>query len=510
MALHRIRRLLLRPAERADVDEGSQDFEWNVLAGHPGEASGLSIGVGKTIDKGVLKAGLSLTLEVVLEGVLAWYNPTNTADSHAMFYSVTGTAALVGKLYGVVDFVIIKASVSVVLYAQITINITAYQPILISATVGVEVQASVKILLFTVHFSFKTQVHASFTIGSASAPPWTVIPDSQQGSALRLRQQEPHYTAIARCHGRASAAPAAGTQIGAATYDWTPKNVFNGAILPVPLTMAPSFTVALDGPLTVGARGATALPHVEAVMALFVGNSIQPQARTAQEVRMAVPGQAEEAPFTQIASGFLRWMIGSIDRTAPDFVTSVDLEMLSQSLADLQVRDQVFSYANVSRFFGLNYTLDISTPLHGGTGMTGATGMTGVFRPGAVAPNLYSDGPVGLAGRTAAAESAIAGAMGVTGTTGMTGATGSVTAFPMIPELIMTPQGMHSVNFKEKSPVDQEYEDKLSAYFNQLLVNSEQNVAQDPFAAPALRKLRSVPPERNRWRPSSSAITSRC
>ena len=142
---------------------------------------GLQIGVGKTIDKGILKAGLSLSLEVMLEGVLGFYNPSNSADSHALFYSVTGTAKLVGKLYGSVDFVIIKASLSVVLYAQITLNITAYQPILISAMIGVEVQASVKILFFTVHFSFQAQVDASFTIGSASTPPWTVVPDSKQG-----------------------------------------------------------------------------------------------------------------------------------------------------------------------------------------------------------------------------------------------------------------------------------------------------------------------------------------
>ena len=198
---------------------------------------------------------------------------------------------------------------------------------------------------------------------------------------------------------------------------------------------------------------------------LFAGNSIQPSARTAKEVRLASRGLAQSAgvPFNQIASGFLRWMIGSIDRRVLDYVTSVDLAMLHESLADIQVRDQVFSYANVSRFFDLNYHLDIATPLVGPTGATGP-----VFRPGPAAPTRSSDGPIGLAGLDGH-EPATSRTLELAGGTGPTGVTGSVTAFPMIPELIMTPQGMSSVNFKVESPIDRQYEEKLAAYFNQLL-----------------------------------------
>ena len=41
----------------------------------------LKIGLGKTFNKGVLKAELSITVQGVLEGVIAWFNPSGATGS---------------------------------------------------------------------------------------------------------------------------------------------------------------------------------------------------------------------------------------------------------------------------------------------------------------------------------------------------------------------------------------------------------------------------------------------
>ncbi len=57
---------------------------------------GLSIGVGKTIEKGMLRAGATLTVEGIVEGVLAWFNPDDTHRGTALYFAIAGTVGIEG------------------------------------------------------------------------------------------------------------------------------------------------------------------------------------------------------------------------------------------------------------------------------------------------------------------------------------------------------------------------------------------------------------------------------
>ncbi len=135
----------------------------------------LAVGLGKEISKGPLSAGLSLTLVVIMEGTLAWFNPYDQSKPRAMYYRVQGTAALVGRLYGAVDFKVIKVSVAVTARASVTLVVESYKAIEVSLTVEVSVQASIKILFVRIKFSFGLRLDLSFKIGSSSPTPWVVI-----------------------------------------------------------------------------------------------------------------------------------------------------------------------------------------------------------------------------------------------------------------------------------------------------------------------------------------------
>lgn len=138
---------------------------------------GLAVGIGREFNKGPLKAGLYVQLEVVFEGVLAWFHPDDAGASTAMYYWAQGTAALVGKVYGKVDFKVISVDVSFEAYAAATLTLACYRPTLIEMHVGVRVHASVKVLFVRISFSFSTSLDVAFTVGSASTTPWVLSAD---------------------------------------------------------------------------------------------------------------------------------------------------------------------------------------------------------------------------------------------------------------------------------------------------------------------------------------------
>ena len=150
---------------------------------------GLSVGVGRTLEAGPISGGVTITVEGTVEGVLGWFNPTDRSQPTDLYYHVKGTIAIVGKAWGVVDFVVVKASLSVTAYASVTLTVEAYKAIQVQLSVGVEVSASLTILFFTVSFSFSTSLDLSFTIGSDSTPPWRIATSAPADRPLQLRQQ---------------------------------------------------------------------------------------------------------------------------------------------------------------------------------------------------------------------------------------------------------------------------------------------------------------------------------
>lgn len=411
----------------------------------------LSVGLGRTFDKGVISAGVSVTVVAVVEGVFGWFNPNDRSAGSSLFYLIRGTAAIVGKLYGTVNFVVVQAEVNVTAYAQVTLTIEAYQPILIELKVGVEVSVSIKILFFRVHFSFSMTLELSFTIGSGSTPPW-IVDTSQPQSPNMLRQQAGAYgrRLLSGARLQRRLLPSLGAT---GTFDWTPRRVFDG-VQTVGLSLVPALTVALPEAVHAThalianeATGATG-PQYQVVMSLFAPNSIPPEARSAKEVRAVVnrPGEvravvnlpdADATPFNLLVAGMLEWALSSYTRppgvTLPppsEYTLASDLEAISEYLADPDKWQTAFTYDALAAFMELNYVLNVSTPL----------------------------GPSGLVHPLGAAAQ------------GATGQEVSATIFPMIPELEMGPKGLEPVQFWNYNCITRDYEDALTSYYQQLQV----------------------------------------
>ncbi|MBN2306188.1 MAG: hypothetical protein JXQ72_17020, partial [Anaerolineae bacterium] len=138
---------------------------------------GLQLGIGKDISKGIFKAGLSLTLIGIVEGVFGQYHPyPGNPGQDEVYYWLQGTLGLIGHIYGEVNFSIISARVDITVYAYAQITIECYRaiPIYLEAAVKVSLKVKINLGLFkiTISLKFGITVTASFTIGSDSVAPW--------------------------------------------------------------------------------------------------------------------------------------------------------------------------------------------------------------------------------------------------------------------------------------------------------------------------------------------------
>ncbi len=135
---------------------------------------GLRIGLGKSFNSGPLSAEISITVQGLIEGVISWYNPVNTPPDREQYYKIAGGVAIVGRLYGEVDFGIISASVEVIARAMIQFVLETYKDIPILLEASVSVKASVKVAFVRIKFSFSMTVRQRFVIDSPNGTnaPW--------------------------------------------------------------------------------------------------------------------------------------------------------------------------------------------------------------------------------------------------------------------------------------------------------------------------------------------------
>jgi LysM repeat protein len=161
---------------------------------------GARLGLGKSIDYGILKADLSLTIFGILEGLLAKWNPysgESTGSSGALqlqgeyYFWMRGTFGIIGRIYGSVDFIIVKADVNILLKLYVQITYAAYQPIPITIVALIEAATSLVINLglfkINIHFSFSVRIKETITIGALQNPndaPWKIGSRNNQGRLL--------------------------------------------------------------------------------------------------------------------------------------------------------------------------------------------------------------------------------------------------------------------------------------------------------------------------------------
>lgn len=143
---------------------------------------GMQLGVGRKIDYGILKAGISITVFGIIEGTIAAWHPYDNLPANPnevqgdYYFKISGTFGIIGEVYGSVDFVIIKADVKlrVVIYVQIAYESFRKIPMVLAAQVQVSVSVKIDLWLFsiTISFSFSATIKVELTVGQDSLAPW--------------------------------------------------------------------------------------------------------------------------------------------------------------------------------------------------------------------------------------------------------------------------------------------------------------------------------------------------
>lgn len=397
---------------------------------------GLRVGLGKEIDKGILSGGISITVEGIVEGIVAWFTPYDNAITDANYYWIQGTIGIVGQLYGKVDFVVIKVSVSVRASITTTLTLEAYEPIVVKLNVDVEASASVTILFIDVSFSFSVTLEEEFVIGSKSTPPWVLAAGGGGtgggGAAAGLRMQRTHYRPKLRrrdllrgIHSTEQAAslararrPKEPTLTDAITNPWPAVLVFPEKQEPA-LMLLPAFTVATPP------DGSPAETSSQTVFLLFTENSIAPFASDQATRRRSTADHSARAftpsamPFNVLLQSMLRWAIYAVRGSLTGDVTFGDLALAYAELQQPEVIDSSFSYKNLGDFMTANFVYQIS----------------------GVPSNYSSANPL------------------------------SSTIFPMIPELSYGPDGSPAIDFATFNIVTPAYEENARVYYDQLSVD---------------------------------------
>jgi len=331
---------------------------------------GLAVGVGRTFEKGPLKAGLYVQLMAIFEGVLGWFHPTDQSQPNAMYYWAQGSAGLIGKLYGTVDFKVIKVSVSVEAHAIITFTFAAHRATLVELDVGVSVNAEVDILFITVSFSFELQLKANFTIGSDSATPWILSNDQSGRSAQRLignasmprRRRPAHVAAFTR-------EAFLRERLDDVNFSWpTNINVFpDGQIHPVAIKMLPAYTinqVAVRWPSEPAPPNNT--PAYRINFMLMADSGVAPDARTIAETRQLTTDHLASADdvvniaFNAMIEAMFRWSLTALGLNPVTGIVSFgQLEELAQQLDKPETATSL-DMITLSAFFKLNLEMRVS------------------------------------------------------------------------------------------------------------------------------------------------------
>jgi hypothetical protein len=146
----------------------------------------IKIGLGRSINAGVFRAELSLTLQGVFQGILAWegvnpkllnspdadvvrnaraaVNASNAISGPPDYFWFSATVGIVGLLQGEVDLKIIKVSVSIRLSITTGLAFETEYGAVARVTAQVKAKATVKILFVKISASFSLTLTETFTL----------------------------------------------------------------------------------------------------------------------------------------------------------------------------------------------------------------------------------------------------------------------------------------------------------------------------------------------------------
>jgi hypothetical protein len=317
---------------------------------------GLAVGAGRSIRRGPLQAELSVELVAIVEGVFAWFHPVDAAAPVTPYHWARGSAAIVGKLYGSVDFIVVRASVTVEARASVVLTLEAFRQSIVELAVHVKVNAQAVILGIEASFSFEVDLSGSFTFGEDAPTPWRLGATGGPERAARRRR------ALLQ-----AALPEA------LELSWSDAPVFpDGAIHPVRLVLVPAFSVAGVGVdwTETDPPGPAAAPDYRAAFVVMAENAVPAGASTIAETRRPPPElgagalHPSETAFNTVIEAMLRWSLraAGVD-PVQGVVSAAQLAALAEQLDQGATADGAFAYASLSSFLARNLELRLRVVL---------------------------------------------------------------------------------------------------------------------------------------------------
>ncbi len=326
---------------------------------------GLAVGVGKEISAGPLSGGAYVELEVIFEGVLAWFHPTAQEQPTELYYRAQGIVAIHGKVYATADFVVVKASVTLEAYAQASVVLEAYRATVFGLYVLVEAEAEIEILFLTTSFSFSVELDLSFTVGSDRPPPWIV--SAAQPPRLATRRAPRQLAALQRERALHAAAQAGGAKEQAsgteAQWTWQPDFAAFPSPRTIDLSLLPAFSVE-HPPVswTSTPPPEPAAPAWQVAFPLFARNGVSPHARTARDAQAPAHDTSDPVAAASLLEALLRWSLSGLPTGVSEAgkVTAGELALLGEELAREYVAREQFTRERLATFFATNLHLRIS------------------------------------------------------------------------------------------------------------------------------------------------------
>ncbi|MCF6404889.1 LysM peptidoglycan-binding domain-containing protein [Chitinophaga filiformis] len=335
---------------------------------------GMQFGFGYSFEAGILRAGFSLTAVAILEGILAKWNPyqitdgsgNNTQLETSYYFWFRGTVGIMGKLYGSVDFAIVKADVDVAISLLVQITFAPYEPIELSLTASVSVSLRITINLglfkIKISFSFSARIQESVTIKAiGGTAPWTTNEQLQLLSAgvtvLQRRSRRLYYDQKELMAVRDALNPV-----------WSN---LQKAASPAPLTAYAGLG------LTVAGDNATSVSQQLAcyVAMLFI-QSVPPPQDDKQNGQLKAYGAGNDTSFELLSKQIFRWAIAAIqsgpvtsEQVDAAVVTDLQLAALLDYLSDT-ANPTPITPEDVSAFMTNQFTLTVNAPESGETDAT--------------------------------------------------------------------------------------------------------------------------------------------
>lgn len=148
---------------------------------------GLSVGLGRSFDLGIVKGGVSLEVFGIFEGVAAVFHEKDTGKEDTYYY-VKAVAGVAGRLFLSVDFKIITIQASAEVSAWAALTLQAYKKTLVEVDLSLKLQASIKILFIKIKFSFSFHQHVTFTMGEDRPATWIEEGDNRMLQPVQSRR----------------------------------------------------------------------------------------------------------------------------------------------------------------------------------------------------------------------------------------------------------------------------------------------------------------------------------